>query len=157
MQFTERSNGVGRRRVIFHFNETVSESKKDKNLPEKIQAEIPVIIRDLLREFPDPETANRLLIEQRGSNEAVDVKRETDPLIDFCAYLVALDSANGMYMGNANISPHAPRKYLYHAYMAYMQGNGNKNPLTLTTFGRSIDGALKELGKNILKTGSLMG
>ncbi|ELZ5938888.1 toprim domain-containing protein [Providencia stuartii] len=151
MQFTERSNGVGCRRVIFHFNETVSESKKDKNLPEKIQAEIPVIIRDLLREFPDPETANRLLIEQRGSNEAVDVKRETDPLIDFCAYLVALDCPEGMYMGNANISPQSPRKYLYHAYMAYMQGNGNKNPLTLTTFGRSIDSALKELGKKYIK------
>lgn len=151
MQFTERSNGVGRRRVIFHFNETVSEDKKDKRLPEKIQAEIPVIIRDLLREFPNPDIANKLLIEQRGSCEAVDVKRETDSLIDFCAYLVALESAEGMFMGNANISPSAPRKYLYHAYMAYMQGNGNRNPLTLTTFGRSIDGALKELGKKYIK------
>lgn len=151
MQFTERSNGVGRRRVIFHFNETVSEDKKDKNLPEKIQAEIPVIIRDLLREFPNPDTANKLLIEQRGSGEAVDVKRETDSLIDFCAYLVALERVEGMFMGNANISPPAPRKYLYHAYMAYMQGNGNRNPLTLTTFGRSIDGALKELGKKYIK------
>lgn len=151
MQFTERSNGVGRRRVIFHFNETVGEDKKDKNLPEKIQAEIPVIIRDLLREFPNPDTANKLLIEQRGSGEAVDVKRETDSLIDFCAYLVALERVEGMFMGNANISPPAPRKYLYHAYMAYMQGNGNRNPLTLTTFGRSIDGALKELGKKYIK------
>lgn len=151
MQFTERSNGVARRRVIFHFNDTVAEDKKDRNLPEKIQTEIPVIIRDLLREFPDSETASTLLIEQRGSGEATEVKRETDPLIDFCAYLVALDSVSGMFMGNANIAPPAPRKYLYHAYIAYMQGNGNKNPLTLTTFGRSIDGALKELGKKYIK------
>ncbi|MEQ1968162.1 primase-like DNA-binding domain-containing protein [Xenorhabdus nematophila] len=157
MQFTERNNGIARRRVIFHFNETIDEKNKDKSLPEKIEAEIPVIIRDLLREFPQPEIANALLIEQRGSGEAAEIKRETDPLIDFCAYLIALEGASGMLMGNANITPPAPRKYLYHAYMSYMQGNGNKNSLSLTTFGRSIDSALKELGKRYLRERTMYG
>ncbi|MDE1476416.1 primase-like DNA-binding domain-containing protein [Xenorhabdus bovienii] len=157
MQFTERNNGIARRRVIFHFNDIVEEKNKDKSLPEKIEAEIPVIIRDLLREFPQPEIANALLIEQRGSGEATEIKRETDPLIDFCAYLIALEGASGMLMGNANITPPAPRKYLYHAYMSYMQGNGNKNSLSLTTFGRSIDSALKELGKRYIRERTMHG
>ncbi|CDH26006.1 primase-like DNA-binding domain-containing protein [Xenorhabdus bovienii] len=157
MQFTERNNGIARRRVIFHFNDIVEEKNKDKSLPEKIEAEIPVIIRDLLREFPQPEIANALLIEQRGSGEATEIKRETDPLIDFCAYLIALEGARGMLMGNANITPPAPRKYLYHAYMSYMQGNGNKNSLSLTTFGRSIDSALKELGKRYIRERTMHG
>ncbi|QBY43701.1 Poxvirus D5 protein-like protein [Arsenophonus nasoniae] len=56
-----------------------------------------------------------------------------------------------MMMGNANIYPPVPRKYLYHAYTAYMQGNGNKNALSLTAFGRSINNALKELGKRYIR------
>ncbi|WGM12565.1 primase-like DNA-binding domain-containing protein [Arsenophonus nasoniae] len=50
-----------------------------------------------------------------------------------------------------------PRKYLYHAYMAYMQGNGNKNALSLTNFGRSINGALKEMGKKYIRERTMYG
>ncbi|MCM4333112.1 DNA primase, partial [Escherichia coli] len=44
MIFTERAGGVARRRVIFRFDNIVSEAEKDRELPEKIAAEIPVII-----------------------------------------------------------------------------------------------------------------
>ncbi|HGJ5881104.1 MAG TPA: primase-like DNA-binding domain-containing protein, partial [Arsenophonus nasoniae] len=157
MQFTERHNGIARRRVIFHFNESVPDKDKDKKLTEKIEAEIPVIIRDLLLEFTQSEIAYQLLLEQRDSGEATEVKRESDPLIDFCAYLIAMEGASGMLMGNANIFPQVPRKYLYHAYMAYMQGNGNKNALSLTNFGRSINGALKEMGKKYIRERTMYG
>ncbi|HGU5125030.1 TPA: DUF5906 domain-containing protein, partial [Escherichia coli] len=55
MIFTERAGGVARRRVIFRFDNIVSEAEKDRELPEKIAAEIPVIIRRLLANFTDPE------------------------------------------------------------------------------------------------------
>ncbi len=31
-----------------------------------------------------------------------------------------------MYIGNANIIPHQPRLYLYHAYLAYMEAQATK-------------------------------
>lgn len=52
MIFTERAGGVARRRVIFRFDNIVSEAEKDRELPEKIAAEIPVIIRRLLANLP---------------------------------------------------------------------------------------------------------
>ncbi|EET4531531.1 DNA primase, partial [Escherichia coli] len=70
MIFTERAGGVARRRVIFRFDNIVSEAEKDRELPEKIAAEIPVIIRRLLANFADPEKARALLIEQRDGDEA---------------------------------------------------------------------------------------
>jgi phage/plasmid-associated DNA primase len=35
-----------------------------------------------------------------------------------------LPQTNGMFMGNASIIPRNYRKYLYHAYLAYMEANG---------------------------------
>lgn len=71
MIFTERAGGVARRRVIFRFDNIVSEADKDRELPEKIAAEIPVIIRRLLANFSAPEKARALLIEQRDGDEAL--------------------------------------------------------------------------------------
>ena len=42
-----------------------------------------------------------------------------------------LPQTNGMFMGNASIIPRNYRKYLYHAYLAYMEANGYRNVLTL--------------------------
>ncbi|WP_192967831.1 DUF5906 domain-containing protein, partial [Escherichia coli] len=85
MTFTERAGGVARRRVIFRFDNIVRETEKDKELPEKIAAEIPVIIRRLLTNFSDPEKARELLLEQRDGAEALKIKQETDPVIGLCA------------------------------------------------------------------------
>lgn len=84
MIFTERAGGVARRRVIFRFDNIVSEADKDRELPEKIAAEIPVIIRRLLANFSAPEKARALLIEQRDGDEALAIKQQTDPVIEFC-------------------------------------------------------------------------
>lgn len=84
MIFTERAGGVARRRVIFRFDNIVSEAEKDRELPEKIAAEIPVIIRRLLANFADPEKARALLLEQRDGDEALAIKQQTDPVIEFC-------------------------------------------------------------------------
>ena len=96
MIFTERAGGVARRRVIFRFDNIVSEAEKDRELPEKIAAEIPVIIRRLLANFTDPEKARALLLEQRDGDEALAIKQQTDPVIEFCQPLNVNDFGKAM-------------------------------------------------------------
>lgn len=151
MAFTERNGGIARRRVIFPFNNPVTESDKDPDLVAKISLEIPVIIRCLLAEFSNQNKAKILLTEQRDSEEAMGVKRHTDPLYGFCEHIVALGEAVGMLMGNLNISPRAPRIYLYHAYLAYMDAHGFDKPLTLTRFGADFPKVMKEYGAEYKK------
>jgi putative DNA primase/helicase len=151
MAFTERNGGIARRRVIFPFNTPVSEEDKDPNLMAKIRREIPVIIRCLLSEFIEPDTAKILLTEQRDSEEAMCVKRHTDPLYGFCEHIIALREATGMMMGNLNISPRSPRIYLYHAYLAYMDAHGFDRHLTLTRFGADFPKVMKEYGAEYMK------
>ncbi|ELD3250734.1 DNA primase [Enterobacter hormaechei] len=151
MAFTERNGGIARRRVIFPFNNPVTEAEKDPDLMIKIRQEIPVIIRSLLAEFADQNTAKALLTEQRDSEEAMGVKRHTDPLYGFCEHIVALGEAVGMLMGNLNIAPRAPRIYLYHAYLAYMDAHGFDKPLTLTRFGSDFPKVMKEYGAEYKK------
>ncbi len=64
MSFSDRSGGVSRRRVIFNFSEVVPENERDPLLRDKISAELPVIIRQLLHRFADPQKARQLLAEQ---------------------------------------------------------------------------------------------
>ncbi|MEQ1975423.1 primase-like DNA-binding domain-containing protein [Xenorhabdus sp. SGI240] len=151
MSFTERNGGIARRRVIFPFNIPVKESEKDPHLPEKISRELPVIIRHLLTEFADQNKAKKLLQAQRDSNEALTVKSNSDPLYRFCGYLVTVNDATGMKMGNKNISPRAPRLYLYHAYLSFMEAHGFERPLTLTKFGESLPKIMLEYRKEYRK------
>ncbi|MDC9613170.1 primase-like DNA-binding domain-containing protein [Xenorhabdus khoisanae] len=151
MSFTERNGGIARRRVIFPFNIPVKESEKDPHLPEKISRELPVIIRHLLTEFADQNKAKKLLQAQRDSNEALTVKSNSDPLYRFCDYLIPVADTVGMKMGNKNISPRAPRLYLYHAYLSFMEAHGFERPLTLTKFGESLPKIMMEYKKEYWK------
>ncbi|MEX0445375.1 toprim domain-containing protein [Xenorhabdus sp. SGI246] len=157
MSFSDRSGGVSRRRVIFNFSEVVPEHERDTLLGEKIAAELPVIIRHLLHRFADPQAARRLLAEQQKSAEALDIKRGTDPLVDFCGHLIASDEADGLLIGNAEIMPFNPRKYLYHAYLAYMKGNNLNKPVSVTRFGMDMPGALAEYRQHYLRKKSKYG
>ncbi|WP_323867680.1 DUF5906 domain-containing protein [Xenorhabdus szentirmaii] len=157
MSFSDRSGGVSRRRVIFNFSEVVPENERDPLLRDKIAAELPVIIRQLLHRFADPHTARCVLAEQQKSEEALDIKRGTDPLVDFCGYLVASHEADGLLIGNAEIVPFNPRKYLYHAYLAYMKGNNLNKPVSVTRFGMDMPGALAEYNQHYLRKKSKQG
>ncbi|MDR3105656.1 MAG: DUF5906 domain-containing protein [Yokenella regensburgei] len=147
MTFSDRSGGISRRRVIFNFSEVVSEEQRDPELVEKIEAELPVIIRHLLTRFADQNAARQLLAEQRKSEEALGIKREGDSLLDFCGYLLTLVECDGMVIGNAEITPFSPRRYLYHAYLAYMTAHGLNKPMSLTSFGRDMPGMMAEYGE----------
>ncbi|HDY8894639.1 TPA: DNA primase [Klebsiella pneumoniae] len=150
MIFTERAGGVARRRVIFQFNNRVREEDKDPDLSEKIFAEIPVIVRRLLANFSEPEKARLLLLDQRNSEEALEVKQRTDPLYAFCAYLEKLSECTGMLVGNRN-PPLYPRVYLYHAYLAYLEANGFDKPLTLNKFAEGMESAMREFNHEYRK------
>ncbi|HGU9804439.1 TPA: primase-like DNA-binding domain-containing protein [Citrobacter freundii] len=147
MTFSDRSGGISRRRVIFNFSEVVPENERDSMLAEKIEGELAVVIRHLLIRFADQDEARRLLYEQQKSEEALAIKREGDSLVDFCGYLLASVACDGMFIGNAEIVPFSPRKYLYHAYLAYMRANGLNKPVSLMRFGTDMPGAMAEYGK----------
>lgn len=147
MSFSDRSGGISRRRVIFNFSEVVPENERDPMLAEKIEGELAVIIRHLLTRFASQDEAKRLLHEQQKSEEALTIKREGDSLVDFCGYLLSSVACDGMFIGNAEIVPFSPRRYLYHAYMAYMRANGLNKPVSLMRFGTDMPGAMAEYGK----------
>ncbi|MCM8102993.1 primase-helicase zinc-binding domain-containing protein [Enterobacter hormaechei subsp. xiangfangensis] len=151
MRFTDRSGGVSRRRVIIHFPEQIAPEERDPQLRDKIARELAVIVRQLMQKFRDPMTARALLQSQQNSDEALSIKRDADPTFDFCGYLEMLPQTNGMFMGNASIIPRNYRKYLYHAYLAYMEANGYRNVLSLKMFGLGLPMMLKEYGLNYEK------
>ncbi|EMJ7595241.1 TPA: primase-helicase zinc-binding domain-containing protein [Klebsiella pneumoniae] len=151
MRFTDRSGGVSRRRVIIHFPEQIAPEERDPQLRDKIARELAVIVRQLMQQFSDPMSARALLQSQQNSDEALSIKRDADPTFDFCGYLEMLPQTNGMFIGNASIIPRNYRKYLYHAYLAYMEANGYRNVLSLKMFGLGLPMMLKEYGMNYEK------
>ncbi|KYU46404.1 DNA primase family protein [Escherichia coli] len=147
MIFTERAGGVARRRVIFRFDNIVSEAEKDRELPEKIAAEIPVIIRRLLANFTDPEKARALLLEQRDCDEALAIKQQTDPVIEFCQFLNFLEEARGLMMGGGGDSvKYTTRNSLYRVYLAFMAYAGRSKPLNVAEFSKAMKPAAKVYG-----------
>jgi len=146
MKMTERNGGIARRRVIFAFNNVVAEADKDPAIGDKIAAELPVIIRHLLAQFADPETAKRLLLEQRDGAEALAVKQEADPVIAMCAMLEFLSATTGLMVGGGN-SAHDPLRYLYHFYLEYLRAEGLDRPLHRTAFGKAMKAAAKAYGE----------
>lgn len=151
MQFSDRSGGVSRRRVILPFPEVIPANERDPQLLAKITGELAVIVRHLMQRFAAPNDARVLLEAQQNSDEALEIKRSADPLVDFCGYLLAVNAPDGLYIGNANITPANPRKYLYHAYLSYMEARGHKYPLNLTAFGRAVPQTLREYEIALLK------
>ncbi|EDA8445037.1 hypothetical protein A4K21_03795 [Salmonella enterica subsp. enterica serovar Javiana] len=146
-----------RRRVIIHFPEQIAPEERDPQLRDKIARELAVIVHQLMQKFSDPMTARALLQSQQNSDEALSIKRDADPTFDFCGYLEMLPQTSGMFMGNASIIPRNYRKYLYHAYLAYMEANGYRNVLSLKMFGLGLPMMLKEYGLNYEKRHTKLG
>ncbi|MBL0558246.1 primase-helicase zinc-binding domain-containing protein [Aeromonas caviae] len=147
MVITERNGGISRRRVIFTFDRVVAEADKDPLLGDKIAAELPVVIRYLLAQFTEPEHARHLLLEQRNSDDALIIKRATDPVIDLCGMVLFLDEPKGLMMGGNPEIKREPRRYLYHAYLAFMEYHGLGRPLSVQGFSRALKAAAKEYGR----------
>ncbi|MBA0035495.1 toprim domain-containing protein [Pantoea sp. BIGb0393] len=151
MRFSDRSGGVSRRRVILTFPEVIPAKERDPQLLDKISVELAVIVRHLMQRFVLPDEARELLQAQQSSGEALEIKRQADPLVDFCGYLMPLSTPNGLFIGNANIRPINPKRYLYHAYLSFMESRGHQHPLSLTAFGQAVPQTLKEYERVLLK------
>ncbi|MGU5729759.1 primase-helicase zinc-binding domain-containing protein [Aeromonas jandaei] len=150
MVITERNGGAARRRVIFTFDRVVAEADKDPAIGDKIAAELPVVIRHLLDLFADPELARRRLLEQRNSEDALAIKRGTDPVIDLCAMLAFLDKPEGLFMGGNPSVKQEPRRYLYHLYLAYLDYHGLGRPLSVQKFSQAVKTSVKEFGQEYI-------
>ncbi|EBF9865298.1 DNA primase [Salmonella enterica subsp. enterica] len=148
MSFSDIGGGIARRRVIFHFSDVVPEDERDPELKEKIESETGFIIRYLMSRFSDEQDAKAILTNQRKSFEALEVKRQASPLTDFCGYLVAVDDGRGMPVGDMNRSAFSPRRYLYHAYSAYMRAQNLDKLISVKLFKDAIKTALAEYGIN---------
>ncbi|WP_241623186.1 primase-helicase zinc-binding domain-containing protein [Rosenbergiella australiborealis] len=146
MRFTDRSGGISRRRVILHFAQIIPARERDHQLADKIREELPIIVRQLMKRFADPNQAKTLLQNHQNSPEAIGIKREADPMADFCGYLFSTPEATGLYMGNASIRPMQPRRYLYHAYLTFMEANNFRNPLSMKSFSQALESILREYG-----------
>lgn len=151
MRFSDRSGGVSRRRVILTFPEVIPAKERDPQLLDRISNELAVIVRHLMQRFASPDEARELLQAQQSSGEALEIKRQADPLVDFCGYLMPLSTPNGLFIGNANIRPINPKRYLYHAYLSFMESRGHQHPLSLTAFGQAVPQTLKEYERVLLK------
>ena len=136
-RFTERSGGIERRRVIFHFDKVVPENERDPNFMDKIEREIGGIIYKLIHTFEQPETAKAALKEQQTSDEALEIKSESDHITEFCGYFYTTAQNDGLYIGNANLGGKA-RTHLYPAYLAFTAASGISNTLTLRNFSNSL-------------------
>ncbi|MEL5629043.1 primase-helicase zinc-binding domain-containing protein [Serratia nevei] len=157
MQFSDRSGGVSRRRVIITFPDAIPLAERDPQLLDKITQELAVIVRHLMQRFANPNEARTLLQAQQSSDEALTIKRQADPLVDFCGYLTVLGTPEGMMIGNANITPPNPRRYLYHAYLSFMAARGYQHVMNLTAFGLAVPQTLREYEKTLLKHKTRLG
>ncbi|EKQ9144297.1 DNA primase, partial [Escherichia coli] len=109
--------------------------------------EIPVIIRRLLANFTDPEKARALLLEQRDGDEALAIKQQTDPVIEFCQFLNFLEEARGLMMGGGGDSvKYTTRNSLYRVYLAFMAYAGRNKPLNVAEFSKAMKPAAKVYG-----------
>jgi putative DNA primase/helicase len=154
MHFTERSGGIARRRVIISFNNGVPDSDKDPLLIDKIQTELPEVMNYLISRFLEPNEARKALKHQAVSNEAIDVKRQADPLYDFIACFIVCPIHDGMFMGNANDIQKVPREKIYHAYLEYLAAqseSGSNRAVSVKALASAICGMADDFGFTLEK------
>ncbi|KJN12692.1 MULTISPECIES: DNA primase family protein [Enterobacteriaceae] len=141
-------SGLERRAVNFGFSRAVPDSMKDDQLLSKIAAELPVVIRHLLKRFPVADMAKQALIRQRDGAEAKRVKYEGSPLERFLSSLeidqyASLSGRNGMFWnapGHKGTGIYRyERQYVYHAYLSFCDYEGIKPSLTVAEIRSAIN------------------
>ncbi|WP_032093371.1 phage/plasmid primase, P4 family [Necropsobacter rosorum] len=141
-RFTERSGGIERRRVIFHFDKVVPAKERDPLLIDKIQSEMAGIIYKLIHAFEQPENAKRALRAQQNSDEALEIKMQSDHLTVFCGHFLTTQEKNGLGIGNARTG--LPRTHLYPAYLVFIEANNIQNGLSLNNFAEALKQGLAQ-------------
>ncbi len=146
MIFTERNGGIARRRVILAFDNVVEKSKRDPHLMDKLTQEVPAIVSRLFAAFAEPNEARAVLEAQRASLEALEVKKQTDHVMAFAAYLEFMDSPHGLFFGRYDKNGTQVKRFVYHAYIDFCESLGLKNPLSVQQLSMAVKVNAKELG-----------
>ncbi len=141
--FTEREDGVDRRRVIFKFDKSVPPEHRDEKLTDKLLSEFGGIVRKLLDTFKDPDEAKKLLDAQKDSKEALEVKIESDHITQFCQYFETREMINGLFIGN-NRQLGGEKTHLYPAYCVFIDALNINHGLSLNNFSNSLRQGLKQ-------------
>lgn len=124
--------------------------ERDPQFRNKIARELAVIVRQLMQKFSGPMSARVLLQSQQNSDEALSIKRDAEMQtrrLIFAAIWKCFRRPAGCLWK----IPRNYRKYLYHAYLAYMEANGYRNVLSLKMFGLRQPMMLKEYSLNYEK------
>ncbi len=150
MIFTERNGGIARRRVVLAFDNVVEKSKRDPQLISKLTQEIPAIVSRLFNIFKTPSDARATLELQRGSQEALDVKKQSDHVLAFVGYLTFMEVPHGLYFGGCNAGWERARRFVYRMYIDYCNYVGVKHPLSAQQLSTSIKSSAKEYGSEYL-------
>ncbi|OBW95197.1 phage/plasmid primase, P4 family [Gallibacterium salpingitidis] len=144
-RFTERSGGVERRRVPFVFNHVVPEKERDPDFVKKLEQEIGGIIQKILSAFPNPEDAKTALESQKNSDEALEVKKQSDHITAFCEHFTTLPQLEGLFIGNARSNQFTTAKtHLYPAYLLYIDANNISGGLNLNNFSGALRQGLEQ-------------
>lgn len=147
--FTDRNGGINRRRVIIPFDRAIPKEKKDVHFIEKVRREVYGITNLLLAQFPQPETARKVLESYQERNDGIHIKQESNHLIDFAkAFTIQANSTKGLKWGS-NYSNSKANKHnaLYKAYLHYCECFNLKTPLNLSAFKQAMADALRETGE----------
>lgn len=142
---------ITRRRVIYRFDKVIPFNKRDTSLAEKLKAEIGGIANLLIRTFQNPETARQLLEEQRASSEALEVKHNIDPVMQFSEHFKTIKQTTGLKIGSRSYlsknGREAHRVALFNAYHLFCDCEEipQHKRMTKRTFIKALSHALKEL------------
>lgn len=83
---------------------------------------MPSIIQHLLSLFSDnPLKAREILPDHKRSNEALEIKQLSAPIIEFCRCFQTTADANGLFVGNENSKNW--KNTLYSAYLTFWGTN----------------------------------
>lgn len=145
VNFTERNNGIERRRVLIHFNQEVPPDKKDYSFSQKLEMECGGIISQLLAEFSDPFTARRILENQRNSKEALALKQESDHTIAFAAHFETMETCNGLRVGTKRNAE--DMRFFYAMYLRYCEAYGHSFPVSVVKFKEAMQTAFRAQGE----------
>lgn len=145
VNFTERNNGIERRRVLIYFNQEVPNDKKDYSFSQKLEMECGGIISQLLSEFSDPFSARRILENQRNSKEALILKQESDHTMAFAAHFETLSDCSGLRVGTRrNVDD---MNFFYPMYLRYCDAYGHMYPVSVVKFKEAMQTAFKAQGE----------
>lgn len=151
--FTENNGGIERRRVLFKFDKIIPPEEKDNNIMQKLQNELAGIVNLLFATFKEPQEAKLLLEKQLRSQEALSVKLELDPLLDFAQEFETRAESErpaGLFMGVSvpvlDITQEIARNNIYGLYIYYCKVNGIQKPIGRRVFRKYFPTYLKRLG-----------